>query len=60
MMALKIVMENIIIMKHLNQNKMKEDKVSETIGYVGVFLMIIILVVLGTNHFIGDPMGIHK
>ena len=53
-------MENIIIMKHLNQNKMKEDKVSETIGYVGVFLMIIILVVLGTNHFIGDPMGIHK
>lgn len=47
-------------LENLNQKKMKEDKVSETIGYVGVFLMIIILVVLGTNHFIGDPIGIHK
>lgn len=46
--------------KPLNQNKMKKDKVSETIGYVGVFLMVIILVVLGINHFIGDPLGIHK
>ena len=39
---------------------MKKDKVSEIIGYVGVFLMVIIIVVLGTNHFIGDPIGIHK
>jgi hypothetical protein len=39
---------------------MKENKVSEIIGYVGVFLMIIILVVLGVNHFIGDPIGVHK
>ena len=39
---------------------MREDKVSERIGYVGVFLMVIILVVLGINHFIGDPIGIHK
>jgi hypothetical protein len=39
---------------------MKEDKVSDTIGYVGIFLMIVILVVLGINHFIGDPIGIHK
>ena len=46
--------------KHLNQNNMEKDKVSETIGYVGVFLMVIILVVLGTNHFIGDPIEIHK
>jgi hypothetical protein len=39
---------------------MKEDKVTETIGYVGIFLMIIILIVLGINHFVGDPIGIHK
>jgi hypothetical protein len=39
---------------------MKADKVSDTIGYVGVFLMIVILIVLGINHFIGDPIGIHK
>jgi hypothetical protein len=39
---------------------MTEDKVSDTIGYVGVFLMIIVLIVLGINHFIGDPIGIHK
>lgn len=39
---------------------MDKDKVSETIGSVIVFLMIITLVVLGINHFIGDPMGIHK
>jgi len=39
---------------------MTEDKVSDTIGYVGIFLMIVILVVLGINHFIGDPIGIHK
>jgi hypothetical protein len=39
---------------------MTEDKVSDTIGYVGVFLMIVILIVLGINHFIGDPIGIHK
>jgi hypothetical protein len=39
---------------------MKEDKFSDTIGYVGVFLMIIILIFLGINHFIGDPIGIHN
>jgi len=39
---------------------MDKDKVSEIIGYVIVFLMIITLVVLGTNHFIGDPIGVHK
>jgi hypothetical protein len=39
---------------------MIEDKVSDTIGYVGIFLMIVILIVLGINHFIGDPIGIHK
>lgn len=39
---------------------MKKDKVSEKIGYVGVFLMVIILVVLGINHFMGDLIGIHK
>ena len=40
--------------------KQEEDKVSETIGYVGIFLMIVILITLGINHFIGDPIGIHK
>jgi hypothetical protein len=39
---------------------MKEDKVSDTIGCVGIFLMIVILIVLGINHFIGDPIGIHN
>ena len=39
---------------------MDNNKVSETIGYVSVFLMIIILIVLGTNHIIGDPIRIHK
>jgi hypothetical protein len=39
---------------------MTEDKVADTIGCVGIFLMIVILIVLGINHFIGDPIGIHK
>jgi hypothetical protein len=39
---------------------MKEDKLTDTIGVIGIFLMIIILIVLGINHFMGDPIGIHK
>lgn len=38
---------------------MKEDEVSETIGAIGILIMLLILVILGINHFVGDPIGIH-
>jgi hypothetical protein len=39
---------------------MKRNKLTDNIGPMVIFLMIIILIMLGINHFIGDPIGIHK
>jgi hypothetical protein len=39
---------------------MKGNKLIDNIGYIIIFLMIISLFVLSLNHFIGDPIGIHK
>lgn len=39
---------------------MEENKVTETIGCVGISLMIIIFVVLGLNYYCGDFLNILK